>query len=422
MNRDIFESALIELDALLARPNAPELEFQDWFERHSVVFLNLGFSRAIPHPEIRGTADRKWIPDFLVQRPNGTWSVLELKRADQEVLPNSDRRVTFYSDIHKYIAQCAEYVDQFDELAVRDEFGKRYGVQVHKDPKVILVVGRSANLDRDAVRTLSNRQSIEIFTYDDIRSAIYSARAAYFAVYDGARGCSFVVVLRIDKPSADVNNYILDIGADRARNRATVTIDPANHLSLVILDSNGDRHQTRSTLPLTDDQFGQPHSLLFTVGLADTFSFVSVEMDRRYIADVQLQQCPFRLSIDTIIGSDFDGMEAGWLEIGSLVFVTHVLSLEEKTATATYAAHCMGVMQADGRNPLLWLRGREALWSATHPNRAAFDTAFAQVSDFVAKWDDPRSDGTATSGPTLLGGRRVAAPANHSAPVAPGAI
>jgi len=130
-------------------------------------------------------------------------------------------------------------------------------------------------------------------------------------------------------------------------------------------------------------------------------------MDRRYIVDVQLQQCPFRLAIDLTIGSDYDGLAAGWLEMGGLFFVTHVLSLKEKAAVATYAVQRVADMEAQGRNPILWLRGQEALWSETHPNRGVFEAAFKPVADFVRIWGDARSDGTSQSGPRLFGGRRV---------------
>lgn len=48
VDRSLLESALIELDALIADPNSTENSFQKWFEAHPIVFEILGYQRVLP--------------------------------------------------------------------------------------------------------------------------------------------------------------------------------------------------------------------------------------------------------------------------------------------------------------------------------------------------------------------------------------
>jgi hypothetical protein len=106
--REALEAGIAELTTLLEAPDVREGDFQSWFERHPVAFEVLGYRTSIPHPELTLPGSTTLIPDFIAQRPDGLWEIVELKRPDTAVLKNPGRRTAFYSDMSAYVSQCSE--------------------------------------------------------------------------------------------------------------------------------------------------------------------------------------------------------------------------------------------------------------------------------------------------------------------------
>jgi hypothetical protein len=131
-----YEHAMQKLAGLVRQGDFAEAQYQKWFEDNRVIFEIYGCKTVLPHPELvqnRGItpADRSvLIPDFMVERIDGTWEIFEIKRPDTPILKESIRRQTFYASMHEYIQQISEYIEYFDDSNNRADFLKKYGVIV----------------------------------------------------------------------------------------------------------------------------------------------------------------------------------------------------------------------------------------------------------------------------------------------------
>ena len=306
MNRSTIEDAIGELDKLLAGDVAVEAEYQSWFERHPVVMLALGFSRSVAHPRIAIDASKTLIPDFLVRTAGGAWEIFELKAPQTQVLIDRERRAHFYATFSSYVAQCQEYSEAFDDTAVRREFEKQNGFPVGKRPASTIVAGRSSGLDRIKTYSLANRftPTIRHYTFDDILGQLEHYRTFHFGEYDSARGFALFFVLRLHpSPSAYLNNHIFDIGENPDRDHVEVFLNPQRYLRLVIYDSNGQRHDARSAVPLSEADLERVHYLYFDAGVGDRFGFLTIEIDGGYYADLKIQDFPFQLTDKYALGT-----------------------------------------------------------------------------------------------------------------------
>src|SRR5438132_2049229 len=126
MDRQSIENALFQLERLIECDTASEGDFQKWFEHNPVVFDLLGYQKVLPHPRLTDDGAELYVPDFLAQRVDGLWEIVEIKRSDTKVLKDVARRSAFYSAMETYISQCREYAQYFNDKAHRDEFHARY--------------------------------------------------------------------------------------------------------------------------------------------------------------------------------------------------------------------------------------------------------------------------------------------------------
>jgi len=180
MDRDEVEEALLELDALLDRDSHSESDYQQWFERHPVVFFSFGFQKVIPHPRLVSPDGEEWIPDFLVQPPSGVWEVFEITTPQATILVDRGRRSTFYATFEGYVSQCREYAEMLDDPRTREEFLEREGAKLPKNPRISIVAGRSIGLDRDKLQRLASSRvaPLAIVTFDDVRAQVEHYRTS----------------------------------------------------------------------------------------------------------------------------------------------------------------------------------------------------------------------------------------------------
>ncbi|MBW3536596.1 MAG: DUF4263 domain-containing protein [Actinobacteria bacterium] len=162
--------SLAELEALV-NGSAPERAFQLFFERHPEYVLALGpYARA--HPQlVLHQDDGNLIPDFFVEKISGGLAdIIDLKRADVELVRRSQHRNRFKDLVDEAVAQLTHYRDYFDDRINREAFHSRHGFSAFR-PKVIVVVGRSGDLGlgEDRVRLESLLPTwVEIASYDDV--------------------------------------------------------------------------------------------------------------------------------------------------------------------------------------------------------------------------------------------------------------
>lgn len=378
-----MERAIESLDVLLQCTNITESAFQEWFESNPVAFYVLGFQDHIPHPRIEAPSGDIYIPDFMARRPNSSWEFIELKTSATEILRNKDRREAFYASFEGYLSQCHEYSEALDDASARRKFEEQYGIAlIQKRPSSILIAGSGELLDVGRLLRLCSRRTppITVYTYDDLRSALLSYRTFNFGEYDSANGICVHSVIYVHKPSgAPSVNHILDIGVQEDRDRVSIYIDEQGVVCLRVFDSDGVEHKAHSSRPLEDHFYDMPHWFLFEVGVSDRFGFISIQIDGRYYADIRINEFPFDVSHEYVIGSDWEAKAPSWISFVELAVLNRALSFEEKvkmrkhsvSAGKNFSAELMGLnwsaYYSAGLAGRLVFKGHKWMHTARHP-------------------------------------------------------
>mgnify|MGYP003384776200 CR=1 FL=1 len=109
-------------------------------------------------------------PDFFVLQPNGYADIVEFKLPDipKSFVVGTDNRETFSAWLNSYVSQTRVYASYFDDPNNRRWFKEKYGFDVYK-PKRYLVVGRRRDFKADAWREIqADFRDLEIITFDDL--------------------------------------------------------------------------------------------------------------------------------------------------------------------------------------------------------------------------------------------------------------
>ena len=373
MERKNVELAIIELNNLLEQDSSDENDYQKWFERHSIAFLALGYSNVIPHPQIAAINEEKYIPDFLVQRPNGLWEIFEIKTVQTTILRDKERRATFYATFEQYLSQCHDYVEVLDEKQTRELVKQKYNIDfLQKRATSILVAGRSEGLNLEKVFNLASRRTppITVFTYDDVMRALEIYRTFNFGHYENAKGASIFSTFMIHKPKGQkTNNHILDIGIYPDQDRIALSINNEGFLCLEVWDSKRNIHKAHSKESLNDTDYDMPLWFEFEVGINSEFSFLSIQIEYKYRADIRINNFPFNLTFETVLGSDWYARKYSWFSMSGLIVYSRTLTFEEKLNLRKYGIEKRKLIYSGEKDSWVEFRGHKWLSTEGHPTR-----------------------------------------------------
>lgn len=163
--------SIAELEDLIDK-NALEKDFQNFFERNPKYLLSLGhYSNIHSQLVIHEDGGTNLIPDFFLEKINSDFcDILDLKRAQKELIRLQTNRVRFKDAIMEGVAQLRTYRDFFEDRYNRDKFKSTYGLTAYK-PRVVLVIGRKQSY-YDEVENIKLQSSlpewVTLKTYDDI--------------------------------------------------------------------------------------------------------------------------------------------------------------------------------------------------------------------------------------------------------------
>jgi hypothetical protein len=336
--RERFESFLLELDALLARPEQDEAAYQDLLERHPIVFRALGYQRAIPKPALV-SADRSLEPDFLIQGVDETWEVFELKRPDTTVVKSKEPRQQFYAEFDSYVSQCTEYARYFLDSANRDRVRTRYGIDVQASVAWTLVAGRSATIDVRAAHELIHRRagSIKFRTFDDLRLAVVNARDMAFGSRDGLSGLSMHMVIRLDEVTGAAND-IVRLMDPASGQRVGVSIHSNRVLRLTLRDHDREECLAQSSFERLGFADARWVYLAFDVASIGDRTLASIELNGKWFCDRTLDRVAWELSETCVleVGADlrFDGRCS--FDFAELLIFKDTMGLDERLKLRRY--------------------------------------------------------------------------------------
>lgn len=169
--RSFWQQQLEEFEELLNDENAPESEYQSFFERNPHFLKNLDYSRVIPHPILKRTEEESpLIPDFFLQPLGSKFAdILDLKLPTTKVIVGKKNRRRFSVDVHEAIAQVREYRDYFEDTNKRRLVEQKYGLTAYR-PTVSVVIGRSPEITEEKLKQITDAapKNFKIITYDQL--------------------------------------------------------------------------------------------------------------------------------------------------------------------------------------------------------------------------------------------------------------
>lgn len=163
-------AALEELEALIDDPRVKEEALHDFFERYPDFLLTDDYCRAHSKVTLELEDASVLIPDFVLE-PVGQGrlcDLLELKLPSARLEVLQSRRKRFTAAVMEACAQLRTYRDFFEEVANRDRFRARYGLDAFR-PRLYVIIGRRGEVDPLQWRRIEGDvPALQVRTYDDI--------------------------------------------------------------------------------------------------------------------------------------------------------------------------------------------------------------------------------------------------------------
>lgn len=145
----------------LLKQKKKEKEYQNFIKNHFWMFGS-EYTR-VRKEEKAGMKGRN---DYIIQRPDSYYDIIELKRPDHELFIGK-RTPTFSKELKNALSQAAKYLAYFSKhyLGHKEETGRDVLM-----PIVFIVIGRYKEKDKELLKIHQNILSgnIRILTYDDI--------------------------------------------------------------------------------------------------------------------------------------------------------------------------------------------------------------------------------------------------------------
>lgn len=400
--RKALEAGIAELTTLLEVPEIREDDFQRWFERHPVVFDVLGYRRSIPHPELTLPGSTTLIPDFIAQRPDGLWEIVELKRPDTALLKNPERRTTFYSDMNAYVSQCLEYAERCSDSHVVQSLLETHGIVVNAQPESTLIAGRSDGLDRLKVHGVLKRLTPKIrhYTYDDVLDALQQHYVSNFSGNTDGPGISiYACICLTPKPSQSVES-LLDVGQSTSRNRITLTRFGDKLVTFTVFDDAGLR--SSQDINIADHCDGSQFVCAVHVTHTSTSALVLFEVNGNYVGEHKLTKGSLALihPLPYVVAADMEGQRCASMIVGTQLIRDPALTVVERAQLREYLFDTLRPTH-DGAVPrqAYGLRFSEGQFMHTegHP---LLDAAYPRTTNLVQRVDGRRP--TSTHWPALV--------------------
>lgn len=401
IGREALEAAIGDLTTLIEFSDVSEDDFQKWFERHSVVFQVLGYRRSIPHPEFPLPGSSTLIPDFIAQRPDGLWEIVELKRPDTAVLKNPLRRTGFYSDMTGYVSQCLEYSERCSDSQVAQSLLKTYEISVNAWPESTLIAGRSDGLDRLKVHGVLKRCTPKIrhHTYDDVLDALQQHYDSNFSGSAKGPGLSIYACLCLTPRPLQSAECLLDIGHSTSRNRITLTRLGETLVNFSVVDDAGLRSSQEVDVASHCDE-GQFVGAVHVTHTSDA-ALVLFEVNGSYVGEHRLSKGSLSLThpIPCVIAADMEGQRCASIILGDFLIRDPALTVAEREQLREYFFNQLWSVPDDGiaskAKGFRFNRG-QFMYTEGHP---MLDAAHSQTTNLVQRDDQKKP--TFTLWPTL---------------------
>lgn len=388
--RETLEVAITQLTRLVEADDA-EHEFQSWFERHPVVWEALGFQRSLPHPALNLPGAGSMILDFLAERPDGLWEIVELKRPDTAVLKNPGRRTTFYSDMHTYVAQCREYSLRCSDSVVAADLLDSHGIRMNGWPHSIIIAGRSSGLDRVKVHELVRHLTPKIshYTYDDVLDALNQHHAIKI-LESAVSGLNLFVNVGLGAKTSNADEYIFDLGSVDAKGRISVIRRSNDIVTFAVVDDEGLRFSQDVRLSSHCDK----DAFVCGIRIAKTpdVAYILFEINGAYVGQHEVAGGGFTLENGApfVLAADMHGAHTADMFVGAMLYLQKEISIVDRSMVREYMFEDLWP-EAGTKVIRIRFRLGRFLYSRGHP---VLDPGQHPSSDMIQKDNDLRPSAT----------------------------
>lgn len=336
MIRTELEDAINQLSHLLYEDESAEEKYQRYFEENPIVFKVLGYSNAYPKLRLPRSDGGWYEPDFLLERPDGLFEILDLKTPQEKLITSRRKsRERFYSKIEDYISQVEEYAEYFNNSECRDLVRVNYSLDVQTSPEITIIVGIDRNVNKKLLHQLLSRRTHRphIFTYDDVLSSLQFYHATLFGHTENLSGVAWYALLTPHKDAARKPQYIFDAGDDPSKNRWSIYINKHNALCFEVLDSEGSSYSISVRPGTRGFHFDTMCHIICEFGNSDSFSIMRILVNNRTAAEQQFQ---FPISIpsdlDFTIGTDIEKKHFGSFTLAACAIYKVVPNFRQRAA------------------------------------------------------------------------------------------
>jgi hypothetical protein len=337
VRRDDLEEAITSLSALI-EANAPEAEFQHFFEKHDVVMEVLGFSTWIAQPRLPIDERHAYVPDFLAQTPEGVWHVVDLKTPAERILLGRDRRETFTATMNSYVAQLDEYREYFADSARRDQFLADRGREIHADPDMMIIAGSDSTVDSVEVHRHCRRLGarLDVVTFDAVLSALERDHAHHYGGLENLEGLSFYYRIRLHEMQGAEVRYLTETW-DADGNGWRVVIKDGQPSVQLYGPAVGSAVVSAGSL--SELQTGEWIVLSCEVGSSADAVVLQLRVDNRLVAYQQLvgNNKLSEFSADYgVLGADRDSSQGAAFDLAEQLAYARLLGFRDRNALMAY--------------------------------------------------------------------------------------
>jgi hypothetical protein len=342
--RDALEAAIIDLEQLL-NSSACEEKFQRYFEDRPAALAALGYKRVVPRPRLPIAAGGHYVPDFLVEPHSRLPELLDIKTPDERVLIDRPRRAKFTAALESYISQLHDYREYFNEAAHREACRRLTGLDVPMSPRMVIVAGRDAGLDKLVLHAQLQRRgdALAILTYDDVRAELEREHTSRYGAAEDLAGISIFTVVRFQRGVPGRRRYFLDTGHAESSSRCSIYLDEGDSLTFEVTGREGAPLAAKT---VEGDRFAFDRFYLatFEYGASDDRTILQLRLDDEIIADQRAIRRvgvspSLPLSPDTMtIGADVAGRHNAAFDLAELCVYSRILRFDERIDLALYFA------------------------------------------------------------------------------------
>ena len=270
--------------------------------------------------------------------------------------------------------------DSFFNMIVAIVDGHRYSIsEIVKFVANVMGGVHSGSLKDEKDKNLVKLQ--EMYIFSDINVALLFIRSIgrivlesliplqYLVLglnrFEGSSGIAIYLSLVL-MPLPDKDNFILDIGTEKARNRLSIFLDSQDNLCLRFHDNNGVRHFIQAGANDCAYRYGEATYLSFQMTHSQGEIMLSIESggwSHFYIKPSHVSMDIFQ-KFHYVMGSDIFGTAETNMSLMELCVFSKLLTLEDQNNMKDYLRRRI----IEGYKSSVHFQGNQFLNSTNHPN------------------------------------------------------